>query len=1104
MSDPFPNKIPKIVLQSLLLLLIFFSVSLSFAQNQGKNSGPAPDNSNPQENTFQPGNHCILWLKADEYDTSSQSRIPVLHDFSGQNHHAVQQTTARQPLFIPNALGTKPAIRFDGIDDYLKTGLNVTGTKLTAFFILRVLSYATYNGFITLYNSNEPQDWNTQSALVIALHVPSPGLGGTRNYYFYGYNTITNDYCNINSVILRNDSTLTFSNNTNISKAPSPWTLNSDNLLLGARWENNSPFRFGNMELGELIIFDTSLSSADYQSTYDYLLNKYSLPKIDLGQNINEQYSLCSHTISLATSYDSYLWSTGDTTPELTIYQSGTYWVQVKDPVFGFLSADTLEVAMPVLDMPDRILCPGDSLSVFSGFSTGYKYRWSDVSNDSIGGDSSLTIFQPGQYALRVTDSLGCFLADTFNVLPDPFSTAVQFISDTLFACEDDSLHYPLPGSENYQYHWNTGITGPGILLQTEGWYSLTVTNETGCRSADSVFIRFKGYKPMAYFSLQDSVCTGSILTVSDSSWLHPNDTLSSIQTYAWMSGNTLLSQDSVFEYHVQTPYLNSLQLTITTTAGCSAVFSSGLVAVPPPDIYFATSSGCTQSPVCFTDLSSDSLSIPQYRSWTFGDPASGILNYCQDSSCCHTYNLPGRYPVKLQVSNRFGCTDSLTRQITIHTSPDLGFRHFDSCLSAQIHFADTTMYSSANPCLTRFWQFGDGNSSVLLNPVHQFSQAGVYAVSLTSKSLQCQTTVTKNLRIHAEPTSLFQAEDVCQGSPVTFTNLSFVPDDSIVSCVWNYDTLTGVTAFNPVHIFTQPGNYPVYLQVVTNANCINDTTFTLQVFEKPTAGFTYTITQTTPQPEICFTNQSLNAINYFWYAQQNLFSSLENPCHSFADSDSVEIMLIAQNSSLCNDSVRANISFIPQVIDIEILDYTIVSLEDSYELNINVQNNGNTVVKEIIFSIILDNSTFFEKELNTIIAPNTKVNLQLSLNKPLLNNSGHLMSCITADLPGLTDINPENNTKCETNYSDLHLINYEYNSGILNLITYSDTPDNLQIKLFTLDGKIVSELNIYTPAEQTMNTKLNIPFLKNSIYILQLKKSNISSLHKLIIINTH
>ncbi len=1095
MSDPFPNKISKIVLQWLLLLLIFLSVSFSFAQNLHHQAKTPDTRKSMQDNTFQPGNHCILWLKADEYDTSYQSRIPILHDFSGNNHHAFQQTEARQPLFIPNALGTKPAIRFDGIDDYLNAGLNLTGNKLTAFFILRVLSYSIYNGFITLYNSNEPQDWNTQSALVMALHVPNPGLGGTRNGAFYGYNSQPNNY-NLCVILLENNYTYTYNNGIPFTNTNSPSNLNVDQILLGSRWENSQPFRFGNFELSELLIYDTNLSNSTQTEIYSYLVQKYSKPFLSLGNDISINYGFCPISINIDSDYQSYLWSTGDTTSYLNVSQSGTYWVQVKDPVFGFLSADTLEVTMPVLEMPDRILCPGDSLTVFSGFSTGYTYRWSDVSNDSISGDSSLTIFQPGQYALRVTDSLGCFLTDTFNVLTDPFSTAVQFISDTLFACEDDSLHYQLPGSENYQYLWNTGITGPGILLQSEGWYTLTVTNETGCRSADSVFIRFKGYKPVAFFSLQDSVCTGSILTVSDSSWLHPNDSLSSIQTYAWMSGNTLLSEDSVFEYHVQTPYINTLQLTITTTAGCSSVFSAGLIAVPPPDIYFATSSGCTQNPVCFTDLSSDSLSIPQYRSWTFGDPASGILNYCQDSACCHTYNLPGSFLVNLKVTNRFGCTDSLTRQITIHTSPDLGFRHFDSCLSAQIHFADTTVYSSANPCLTRFWQFGDGTSSTLLNPVHQFSHAGLYEVSLTSKSLQCLTTVTKTIRIHAEPTSLFQAEDVCQGSPVTFTNLSFVPDDSIVSCVWNYDTLTGITAFNPVHIFTQPGAYPVYLKVVTNANCINDTTFTLQVFEKPTAGFNYTITQTTPQAEICFTNQSLNAVNYFWYAQQNLFSSLENPCHSFADSDSLEIMLIAQNTTLCNDTARANISFTPQVNDIEIIDFNMIINIDSLVFQSYIKNVGSSLIEKIGFNINVNSNYYYYIEKTLSLLPGMTYNVSLSVPNYSLSLETPKTACVAVKITDAFETNISNNSVCKNEQNLITLMNYYYADNVLTMILQIDKDVIKAISLYNIEGiKVVSQ-EINSEQSQLLYLKFVIPNLASSVYILEVK-NNFSILRK-------
>ncbi len=61
-----------------------------------------------------------LWLRADAGVThDSLGRVSEWADQSDNDHRAFQTTDARKPLFVRNVLNGRPAVRFDGADDYL-------------------------------------------------------------------------------------------------------------------------------------------------------------------------------------------------------------------------------------------------------------------------------------------------------------------------------------------------------------------------------------------------------------------------------------------------------------------------------------------------------------------------------------------------------------------------------------------------------------------------------------------------------------------------------------------------------------------------------------------------------------------------------------------------------------------------------------------------------------------------------------------------------------------------------------------------------------------------------------------------------------------------
>lgn len=114
-------------------------------------------------------------------------------------------------------------------------------------------------------------------------------------------------------------------------------------------------------------------------------------------------------------------------------------------------------------------------------------------------------------------------------------------------------------------------------------------------------------------------------------------------------------------------------------------------------------------------------------------------------------------------------------------------------------------------------WSFGDETYSREKNPVHKYTKAGNYTVSLTVSNAAGNNTVTKSNYIVVNalkaPVAAFSAYPISGKAPL---KVSFI-DKSIgvhISCKWSFGDNSFSTEKNPVHKYTKAGNYTVSLKV--------------------------------------------------------------------------------------------------------------------------------------------------------------------------------------------------------------------------------------------------------------------------------------------------
>lgn len=193
--------------------------------------------------------------------------------------------------------------------------------------------------------------------------------------------------------------------------------------------------------------------------------------------------------------------------------------------------------------------------------------------------------------------------------------------------------------------------------------------------------------------------------------------------------------------------------------------------------------------------------------------------------------------------------------------------------------------------------------------------RAGNYQVKLTF-GMGCLFTQSFNVQDKVFPIANFSYDTVCEGSYTSFTNRASIPSGRISSWKWSSPPIS--TLKHPNYRFSGGSPYPVNLQVTSDSGCIHDTTINVITYPNPKASFNYTPSQIyVYNPQVCFTNTSINANSYFWnfgFSGLGSTSTVTSPCpisYSNGKADTYSVKLLAYNQFGCIDSTILNLSIL-------------------------------------------------------------------------------------------------------------------------------------------------------------------------------------------------
>jgi len=110
-------------------------------------------------------------------------------------------------------------------------------------------------------------------------------------------------------------------------------------------------------------------------------------------------------------------------------------------------------------------------------------------------------------------------------------------------------------------------------------------------------------------------------------------------------------------------------------------------------------------------------------------------------------------------------------------------------------------------------WNFGDGTISTIRNPVHTYTTAGTYTVTLTANNADGEDNETKtNLITVLNPPAAAFTANVTEGNAPLAVRFTDESTGTVTSWAWDFGDGNISTEQNPVHTYESTGNYSVTL----------------------------------------------------------------------------------------------------------------------------------------------------------------------------------------------------------------------------------------------------------------------------------------------------
>lgn len=401
-------------------------------------------------------------------------------------------------------------------------------------------------------------------------------------------------------------------------------------------------------------------------------------------------------------------------------------------------------------------------------------------------------------------------------------------IESSAAVCQFSLLEFSVPGSY-YNFNWTVGkgnITGSDQVNPVNiSW------NETGL---DTIRVSYTSADcgdrismlpvqilpiPAADFNVSNysTSCPGLPVTFTDATTV----TQGSVDKYTWDwgDGNQDTVQQPVTNHSFGQTGSYQVKLNALTSYGCLDEITKQVNIIPYPIADFNYFHNCIHQPVALNDQSSGQ-DIDKW-SWNFHNAPADIDDTLtrQPSAIYHSF---GTFPVSMLIENKYGCTDTITRTLTIYDIPHAAYDNLTPCEgSGNTFFSIST---EADTTITEYtWKVLDNYS--LINSYHNnpseifLPEAKDYLVRLTiMDAFGCIDSTSRIISAIPKPSGNFTYSDYYNNTQgwLVFENST----TGAVSYRWFFGVSDSSSLANPDIQFHIEDNYRLELISLSQEGC--------------------------------------------------------------------------------------------------------------------------------------------------------------------------------------------------------------------------------------------------------------------------------------------
>ena len=224
---------------------------------------------------------------------------------------------------------------------------------------------------------------------------------------------------------------------------------------------------------------------------------------------------------------------------------------------------------------------------------------------------------------------------------------------------------------------------------------------------------------------------------------------------------------------------------------------------------------------------------------WSFGDGG-----HAAGQTVSHVFEVPGSYPVRLEVADAYRRTASAARVVGVDAAavpaPAFDVSPVLPDAGASVVF-DAGRTTSSRPIVAYEWKLGDGAVGRGRVVEHRYARAGVYAVTLAVRDDRgSSATATRELTVASgDPTAVIDVspQRAVVGLPVSFSGLrsSARPGRTIVEHAWVFgDAGAEARGGSVTHTYRAAGTYVVTLVVTDDFGASSTARATVSVEAAP------------------------------------------------------------------------------------------------------------------------------------------------------------------------------------------------------------------------------------------------------------------------------